>query len=119
MACCLVDHLLCVVRARAPHSGCVPQGGTLDLADGVLSWAGAPAVGATLTCAPPLAGCVPQGGTLDLADGVLSCAGAPAVGVTLTCAPLAGCVPQGETLASGTRGTPWRMEISKKTGKVC
>lgn len=25
---------------------------------------------------------------------------------------------QGETLASGTRGTPWRLEMHKKTGQV-
>ncbi|KAF5841743.1 hypothetical protein DUNSADRAFT_11523 [Dunaliella salina] len=25
---------------------------------------------------------------------------------------------QGETLASGTRGTPWRLEMNKGTGKV-
>lgn len=27
-------------------------------------------------------------------------------------------VPQGETLASGTRGSPWRLEIDKATSKV-
>jgi hypothetical protein len=25
---------------------------------------------------------------------------------------------QGETLASGTRGTPWRLEVDKANGKV-
>jgi len=28
------------------------------------------------------------------------------------------CDVQGETLASGTRGTPWRMEMNKSTGQV-